>query len=470
MSREWLSRRCAAQCRLWAVVLGATVLLNGCESARVPSAPNVVILLADDLAYSDLALYASTGLVTPNLERMARGGMRFTDFYAASAACSPSRAALLTGRYPPQVDVPGVLMPQSERGIPQETLTLAEMLRDAGYSTACYGKWHLGHLEPFLPAHHGFDEYFGIPYSNDMTPDSTKNPNPYARRHPPLPLVEGTTTVAVEPDQRYLTRWYTERAVAFIEENRDQPFFLYLPYAAPHMPLFVTETFDGASGRGLYSDVLLEIDWSVGQILDALEAAGLESSTMIFFTSDNGPWLVKGEGSGVAHPLREGKGTTFEGGHRVPFLAYWPGVIPADFVNQEMVTAMDLMPTIAAFVQEETEAAPWDGYDISALLRGEAGATTPYEAFFFVQGRRIQAVRSGQWKLHVPHRYRSIHGAFLSTPVHPGAYVQDSIGLALFDLKSDVSESVNVAEDHPAVTARLEALIRDTQAAWDKER
>ena len=266
----------------------------------------------------------------PNLERMARGGIRFTDFYAASAACSPSRAALLTGRYPPHVDVPGVIMPQSQRGIPQETLTLAEMLRDAGYSTACYGKWHLGHLEPFLPAHHGFDEYFGIPYSQRHDAGFNEEPKPLRKassaatpggghdhgRHgarPALPHCSGTRS----------GRWLSLRKTV------TNPFFLYLPYAAPHMPLFVTEPFDGASGRGLYSDVLLEIDWSVGQILDALEAAGLESSTMVFFTSDNGPWLVKGEGSGVARPLREGKGTTFEGGHRVPFLAYWPGVIPA---------------------------------------------------------------------------------------------------------------------------------------------
>ena len=444
------------------LILPSLMLITG-ACTQAPE-PNIVILLADDLAYSDLALYADTGLTTPNLERMARGGMRFTDFYVAAASCSPSRAALLTGRYPQRVDVPGVLMPQSRKGLPSETITLAEMLQSAGYATACYGKWHLGHLEPHLPHKHGFDDYFGIPYSNDMTPDSTKNPNPYARRHPPLPLVEGITTVETEPDQRYLTMRYTERAVAFIEQNADRPFFLYLPYAAPHMPLFVSEAFDGASGRGLYSDVLLEIDWSVGQILDALERQGIAQSTLVFFTSDNGPWLVKGAGSGSARPLREGKGTTFEGGQRVPFLAYWPGMIPANSTNSAMATAMDFMPTIARLVGIAVDGWPFDGHDITALLRGDPHAVTPYEALFFVQGQRVQAVRAGPWKLHAPHRYRSIHGATLSTPSHPGAYAQDSIGLALFDLHADAGERNNVAGAYPEVAARLIARIDSAQA------
>ena len=440
-------------------LLSLTALAWGCTRTTIPKQPNIVILLADDLGYSDLALYADTGLTAPNLERMARGGMQFTDFYMAAASCSPSRAALLTGKYPQRVGIPGVLMPQSQNGLPPEAVTIAEMLRNEGYATACFGKWHLGHLEPNLPHHHGFDEYFGIPYSNDMTPDSTMNPNPYARRHPPLPLVDGATTVETEPDQRFLTQRYTERAVSFIERNANRPFFLFVPYAAPHMPLFVTEAFEGASGRGLYSDVLLEIDWSVGQILDALARQGIDGSTLVIFTSDNGPWLVKGAGSGAALPLREGKGTTFEGGHRVPLLAYWPGVIPEGRVNREMATAMDLMPTIGALAGISPGTLPWDGHDISALLRGVPNAATPYEAFFFVQGRQVQAVRAGHWKLHVPHRYRSIHGAFLSTATHPGSYVRDSVELALFDLATDVGERHNVIQDHPEVAQHLSALI-----------
>ena len=444
-----------------AVLCVGAALPAGCST--IPP-PNVVVLLADDLGYSDLALYADTGLATPHLERMAEAGMRFTDFSMPAASCSPSRAALLTGMYPQRVGIPGVLMPQSSTGIPAEALTLAEMLQHQGYATAVYGKWHLGHRAPFLPLRHGFDNYFGIPYSNDMTPDSTLNPNPYARRHPPLPLVEDSTTVETDPDQRYLTRRYTERAVRFIEQHAGQPFFLYLAYAAPHMPLKVSPAFDGRSGHGLYSDVLLELDWSAGQILDVLEREELTSSTLVFFTSDNGPWLVKGAGSGSALPLREGKGTTFEGGHRVPAVAQWPGVIPPGSVQHEAVTAMDLMPTIAAAVGYESPTPSWDGYDITALLRDTPSATTPYAAFFYLQGHQVQAVRAGGWKLHVPHRYRSIHGAFLSTPIHPGAYVQDSIGLALFDLAADPGERINLADDHPALVDSLQGAIAQAQA------
>ena len=491
------------------LLVSMVVLAWGCARPTAAPQPNIVLLVADDLGYSDLALYADTGLVTPHLERMASNGMRFTDFYVAAAFCSPSRAALLTGKYPQRVGIYRGLNPQTDIGLPPGEVTLAEMLRSEGYATACFGKWHLGHLERHLPPNHGFDEYFGIPYSNDMTPDSTINPNPYARRHPPLPLVDGVMTVETEPDQRYLTRRYTERAVDFIERSGDQPFFLYLPYAAPHVPLFVSEAFDGASGRGLYSDVLLEIDWSVGQILDALERQGIEKSTLVFFTSDNGPWLVKGAESGSAVPLRGGKRTTFEGGQRVPLLAYWPGVIPAGSVMSEMATAMDLMPTIAAFaginhnswswdghdigaywpgvipagsVMSEMATAmdlmptiaafaginhnswSWDGHDIGALLRGTPGATSPYNAFFFVQGLQVESVRAGSWKLHVPHRYRRISRASLSTPTRPKSYVQDSIGLALFDLAADNGERHNVAQVHLDVVTRLSALVDTAQA------
>ncbi len=446
------------------LLVSMVVLAWGCARPTAAPQPNIVLLVADDLGYSDLALYADTGLVTPHLERMASNGMRFTDFYVAAAFCSPSRAALLTGKYPQRVGIYRGLNPQTDIGLPPGEVTLAEMLRSEGYATACFGKWHLGHLERHLPPNHGFDEYFGIPYSNDMTPDSTINPNPYARRHPPLPLVDGVMTVETEPDQRYLTRRYTERAVDFIERSGDQPFFLYLPYAAPHVPLFVSEAFDGASGRGLYSDVLLEIDWSVGQILDALERQGIEKSTLVFFTSDNGPWLVKGAESGSAVPLRGGKRTTFEGGQRVPLLAYWPGVIPAGSVMSEMATAMDLMPTIAAFAGINHNSWSWDGHDIGALLRGTPGATSPYNAFFFVQGLQVESVRAGSWKLHVPHRYRRISRASLSTPTRPKSYVQDSIGLALFDLAADKGERHNVAQVHLDVVTRLSALVDTAQA------
>ena len=253
------------------------------ESDRLP---NVVIIFTDDQGYADLGSYGAQGFTTPHLDRMAAEGMRFTDFYVAASSCSPSRAALLTGAYPQRVGIPGVLMPQSAVGLHPDEITLAEMLQGRDYATACFGKWHLGHHPSHLPPNHGFDVYFGITYSNDMTPDSTKNPNPPARRHPPLPLVEQLEVVETEPDQSQLTRRYTERAVAFIEQNKDQPFFLYLPHTFPHMPLFASEAFRGQTERGLYGDVISEIDWSVGQIFDTLDRLEPDEASREYYLTD----------------------------------------------------------------------------------------------------------------------------------------------------------------------------------------
>ena len=431
------------------------LLLPACTATP----PNIVLIVTDDQGYGDLGTYGARGFATPRLDRMASEGIRFTDFYAAAASCSPSRAAMLTGMYPQRVGIPNVLMPQSTKGLHRDEVTLAEMLGGSGYATACIGKWHLGHAPEHLPPNHGFDVYFGIPYSNDMTPDSVKNPNPYARRHPPLPLVEGLEVIDTEPDQRQLTRWYTERAVSFIEDSADAPFFLYLPHTFPHMPLFASDSFAGKSGQGLYGDVIMEIDWSVGRILDTLEQLELDKNTLVIFTSDNGPWLVKGDNSGSAGSLREGKGTTFEGGHRVPLLMRWPGVIPAGTESSELITAMDFMPTVARLTGSIADGLAFDGRDITALLRQEKDAKSPHEAFFFYQGRQLQAVRSDVWKMHVPHRFRSIHGARLSSATHPGTYAQDSIGLALFNLETDSGETTNLAAEHPEIVERLHALM-----------
>ncbi len=307
-------------------------------------------------------------------------------------------------------------------------------------------------------------QYYGIPYSNDMTPDAEKNPNPFARNHPPLPLIEGLRVVEREPDQRRLTRAYTDRAVDFIERNAEHPFFLYLPHTFPHMPLFASEPFEGQTERGLYGDVIEELDWSTGQILDTLRRLGLDRSTLVFFTSDNGPWLIKGAFSGSAGPLREGKGTTFEGGHRVPMIAWWPGTIPPGSTSHEVVTAMDLMPTMAAVTGPVPNYIAFDGHNIMPILRQEPGAVSPTEAYYYYRGRELQAVRWGAWKLHVPHRFRSIHGARLSSPTHPGAYVQDSIGLALFHLATDIGETRNVASENPEIVNQLQSLMARARA------
>ncbi len=432
------------------ILVIALLLTTSCQSDPEVS-PNVILIITDDQGWADLGSYGSDDLSTPHLDALATHGLRFTDFYSASAACSPSRAAFLTGMYPVRVDIPWALMPQSRRGLHPNERTLAEMLKELGYATAIFGKWHLGHDSLHLPLSHGFDEYFGIPYSNDMTPDERKNPNPYARNHPPIPLIEGYQTIEWEPDQSQLTQRYTERATAFIESNHDNPFFLYLPHTFPHVPLFVSDEFVGKSGTGLYGDVILEIDWSVGQILGALEHHNLIRNTLIIFSSDNGPWLIKGDHSGRTGPLREGKGTIFEGGHRVPLIMSWPGMITPG-VTSAMVSAIDIMPTIAALTGASEGPFPFDGQSLMGVIEGNS---SPHEALFFYQGYELHAVRSGQWKLHVPHHYRSIHGAKMSTPTFQGAYEMDSIGLSLFNLVSDIGESSNLAASHPEIVDQL---------------
>jgi arylsulfatase A len=435
------------------------------EVPALPPPPNFVIILADDQGYADVGSFGVEGFETPNLDRMAAEGARLTDFYVAAPTCSPSRAALLTGCYPQRVGITLVLGPRSTTGLHPEEITIADLLKSHGYATAAFGKWHLGDHPEHLPPAQGFDEYFGLPYSNDMTPDAAKNPNPAAQSHPPLPLIEQLEVVETEPDQTQLTRRYTERAVAFIEQNANDPFFLYLAHSMPHVPLFVSERFAGASKRGLYGDVIMEIDWSVGRILDTLQRLDLDRHTLVVFTSDNGPWLVKGVHGGSALPLREGKGTTFEGGQRVPAILRWPGHIPEGLLSSEPVTTMDLLPTVAGLVgaQLPTDRI-LDGKDIWPVLAGDPEATTPHEAFFYYDCAQLQAVRSGRWKLHLPHSYQSIDGADLATPTFQGSYAQARIELSLFDLAVDVGETTNVADDHPDVVERLLQLAEQARS------
>ncbi len=414
--------------------------------------PNVVLVLADDLGYGDLGCYSPKAPPTPNLDRMAREGRRFTDFYVAQPVCSASRAALLTGCYPNRIGILGALGPTSKIGLSDREKTLAELLAERGYATALYGKWHLGHLPPFLPARHGFGDYFGLPYSNDMWP---RHPT---ARFPALPLLDGTRTVALDPDQARLTAQYTERAVRFIERNKARPFFLYLAHSMPHVPLHASAAFKGKSKRGLYGDVVLEIDWSVGQVLGALRKHGLDENTLVIFTSDNGPWLSYGEHAGSAGPLREGKGTTWEGGVRVPFLVRWPGRVPANTTCAEPAMTIDLLPTLVRRAGAAPPRLPIDGKDVWPLLAGEAGARSPHEAYFFYWGRELQAVRSGRWKLHFPHDYRTLGDGPGGKAGKPAAYRTARTPLALYDLQNDVGEKTNVASKRPEVVARLRKL------------
>jgi arylsulfatase A-like enzyme len=432
-------------------------VIPGSAHAQADRPPNIVLVYADDLGYSDIGCFGARGYATPNIDRLASEGLRLTSFYVAQAVCSASRTALLTGCYPNRLGILGALGPDSKIGISDDEPTIAQVLKPRGYAAAIFGKWHLGHHARFLPTRHGFDQYFGLPYSNDMWPNHPTN-----RSFPDLPLIDGEKVVEHNPDQRMLTTWYTERAVRFIAANRDRPFFLYMPHSMPHVPLHVSARFDGKTDRGLFGDVIAELDWSVGQILGALKEHGLDDETLVIFTSDNGPWLSYGDHAGSARPLREGKGTSFEGGVREPFAARWPGHVPAGAVSSEPVMTIDLLPTFARLAGAAISTDRLiDGKDISPLLLGQAGARSPHEALFFYWGRDLQAVRSGRWKLHLPHSYQA-----LATPGsggNPGKYVTKSIELALFDLESDPGETQNVTEGHPEVVQRLQQLAESAR-------
>ena len=445
-------------------ILATFVLAISASLVSAAKRPNFVIVFTDDQGYQDVGAFGSPDIETPHLDRMAAEGVKFTDFYVSQAVCSASRSALVTGCYNVRVGILGALGPKSTVGISDDEMTIAEVLKQRGYATAIYGKWHLGHHPQFLPTRHGFDDYFGLPYSNDMWPyhpgvrDLPMEER--LKRWPHLPLIDGEKIVnpKVTPeDQTHLTTWYTEHAVEFIEQNKDNPFFLYVPHSMPHVPLYVSDKFKGKSKRGLYGDVIMEIDWSVGQILQTLKQNGLDDNTLVIFTCDNGPWLSYGDHGGSALPLREGKGTMWDGGCREPFIARWPGKIPPGSVCRETAATIDLLPTLAHLADAPLPKNKIDGKNIWPLLAGEKGAKTPHEAYYFYYGRQLQAVRSGKWKLHFPHGYRSLKGEPGSGGI-PGPYVQKKTGLALYDLRNDISEKHDVKDAHPDVVARLQKI------------
>lgn len=441
----------------------AIALAGGRLGALPERPPNIILIFTDDQGYGDLGCYGAKGFTTPNIDRMAAEGIRFTNFYVSQAVCSASRAALLTGCYSERVGIQGALGPTAVIGISDGEETIATLLRKRGYATGIFGKWHLGHHREFLPLQHGFDEFFGLPYSNDMWPvgyDGTPAVEGRKSTTPPLPLIDGNEKVdevATLADQDRLTTRYTERAVRFIEKNKDKPFFLYLPHSMPHVPLGVSGKFRGRSAQGKYGDVIMEIDWSVGEILKTVQRLDLDSDTLIIYASDNGPWLNFGNHAGSTGPLREGKGTTWEGGARVPCVMRFPGRIPRAQVCANIASTIDLLPTIAAVAGSPLPRNRIDGVDLSPLLAGVQGAN-PRDHFFYYYGGALQAVREGQWKLHFPHPYRSYKGVAAGNDGQPGPYSTGETGLELYDLASDVGESVNVATNHPDVVERLQAL------------
>jgi len=395
------------------VAVSLTTGIVGCSRAKnaLSKKPNFIIIFTDDQGYSDVGCYGAQGFKTPNLDRMAAEGMRFTDFYVAASVCTPSRAALLTGCYPVRVGLPRVLAPETvsgmlgDTGLNPDEQTIADLLKEQGYSTMCVGKWHLGDDPEFLPTRHGFDDYFGLPYSNDMWPNHPENDEFH---FPPLPLIKGEKVIEYNPDQSQLTTRYTEAALQFIENNSHKPFFLYLAHSMPHVPLFVSDKFNGKSAQGLYGDVIMELDWSVGQIFKKLKDLGLDEDTMVMFTSDNGPWLTYGNHAGSAKPLREGKGTSFDGGQREPFIIRWPGRVPAGSVCKELTSSIDILPTIVNLADADMPKRKVDGKDIRPLIFGEPGAKTPHNVLYFYFRDELQAVRSGKWKLHLPHKYKTL--------------------------------------------------------------
>jgi arylsulfatase A-like enzyme len=446
-------------------------LLSGCSDSSdsaVNPPPNVVIIFMDDQGYGDVGVYGATGFETPNLDKMSNEGMRFTNFYAAQAVCSASRAGLMTGCYPNRIGFHGALFPYANIGINSDEVTIAEMVKEQGYSTAIFGKWHLGDDEKFLPLQHGFDEYTGIPYSNDMWPvDYDGNPitdtlNWRFKSFPPLPFIEGNKTTRIIETldhQAELTTIYTEKAVDFIKRNRTEPFLLYVPHSMPHVPIAVSNKFKGKSEQGLYGDLMMELDWSVGQILQALKDNGIDDNTLVIFTSDNGPWLNFGNHAGSTGGLREGKGTSWEGGQREPCIMRWPGTIPAGMVCNKIASAIDVFPTVASIIGGKLPDHKIDGVNILPLLKGEAGANPRDHLYYYYGRNNLEAVRKDKWKLVFPHNHRSYRNNLPKNDGHAGPTTQVFFAdTALFNLRRDPGEDYDVSELYPEVVEELITL------------
>ena len=433
----------------------------------ITTTPNVIIIFMDDMGYGDLECYGGFPYHTPNINKLAAEGMRFTNFYVAQAVCSASRTALLTGCYPNRLGISGALFPNSKIALNPEEETIAEILKAKGYKTGMVGKWHLGQKEPFLPLQQGFDEYLGLPYSNDMWPvnydgtpaaDTSTNKGKY----PPLPLLDGNKPmkyIRTLDDQATLTTAYTERAVNFINKNKKNPFFLYLAHSMPHVPIAASKKFTNKSPGGLYGAVMEEIDWSVGEVMKSLDANGLTKNTLVIFTSDNGPWLMFGNHAGNTGGLREGKGTAWEGGLKVPCIMRWPGNIPAGTICNNLAATLDLLPTIANICKAKMPVKKIDGVDIVSLLMQQPNAHPRDEFVYYYDRNNLKGIRNAQWKLVFPNISQTYNKPnAIGADGFPGKYGLDTVSLALFDLRTDPGENRDVKDKHPDIVQQLTLL------------
>ena len=450
----------------------ATIFITGCTQSSNQAAqererdqPNIVLIFLDDAGFADFKPFAETRYPTPNVQTLAEEGRTFMNFYVPQAICSASRAALMTGTYPERNGLFNA-HPPKDRGLNPDFMTMGEMLKENGYTTGFFGKWHLGDQEETRPHNRGFDETAGIMYSNDMWAGHPENPE-YWGQFPMHYWKNGEVVIdsVTAEHQKDFTTWFTEESVDFINRNSDKPFFLYVPHPQPHVPLFVSDKFAGKSGTGLYGDVMMEIDWSVGEIVRALEENGVRENTIVLFTSDNGPWLSYANHSGQTH-YREGKGTSFDGGIRSPLIVSYPGEIERNTVSHNAFFSIDLMPTFAKLTGSELPDYDIDGKDVWELIRGGEDAESPQEYYAFTNGTEFQGVMSadGKWKLHVPHGYRT-------SPVGgrdgiPGLYQQDEIELSLFDMVHDPYEKVNVIDDYPEIAQELIRIAEEHEAKF----
>ena len=441
------------------LMLILATLFTSCNE-KTEKATNFNIIYLDDVGYGDVSLTGAIDYLTPNIDKMAANGIFFSHYYSPQAVCSASRAGLLTGCYPNRVGFRGALDHTAKTGINADEETIAEVLKKKGYATAAFGKWHLGHHKQFLPTHNGFDEYFGIPYSNDMWPNHPTAKNYY----PPLPLIEGDEVVETNPDQSRFTTEFTERTIDFIKKNQKSPFFVYLAHPMAHVPLFVSDKFKGKSKQGLYGDVMEEIDWSVGQIMETLKELKLEENTLVIFTSDNGPWINYGNHAGSTGGLREGKGTTYEGWQRVPCLMYWKGVITPGTVNNSLISGIDILPTIAEIAGAPLPEKRIDGVNILPLIKGESNESPRKSFYYYYRNNNLEAVQDGQWKLVFQHKGRTYEGFEPGKDGMPGGVNENSeVQAGLYDLRRDPGERYNIMEFNPEIVEKLEKIADDAR-------